>query len=290
MRGWVGTGALALGVALITVNFAGFFVPITEHPVAARVHVHKNLSRPSYPAALQALSRIDTRLPAEQFIAMANQIVAARIVHHWPEPNEADPDTMHSFLENWYLAALQRAEAWLAKKGLAKVSIARGGRRDFRTILAKGVGLCDTTAIALVDFLQEKGIRAQILALGGHVVAYASVGDRNYIIDPDYAIIIQDVPAPPERSIAKILAAYRETGRPPDTLARLESIYATSPMKTYEIKRYQRNWKRLLDGSRIIKWAVPIVLLALGIVLWRRSPDHPRALPQGPDRASGRAA
>ena len=47
---------------------------------------------------------------------------------------------MHSFLENWYFATLQRIESWLAKMGVAEIEVARFNRRDFRKILAKGVG------------------------------------------------------------------------------------------------------------------------------------------------------
>ena len=191
---------------------------------------------------------------------------------------------MYSFLENWYLAVLQRGEAWLAKRGLAKADIVTVGRRDFRGILAKGIGICDTAAIALVDYLQERGIPAGILALGGHVVAFASAGGRNYIIDPDFGVVVRDVPSPPVRSMDKITAAYRETGRSPKKLLQLEKIYAASPMKLYELDRFQSRWRRLLIRAEIIKWLVPMVLIALGIffLFLRSSRGHPRVLPRGP--------
>lgn len=270
VRRGLGVGALAAGLSLMALNVGGLILPISEHPIAQRTQIHKtNLVRPSYEATLQALSRVDPKLPTGQRLAAVNQIIAARIVHYWPDPDETDPYVMHSFLENWYMAVLQRTEAFLAKIGLTRIDIARVGRRDFREILAKGVGLCGMTALAVVDYLGERGQPAKILTLGGHVVAYASVDGQNYIIDPDFAVFIPDVPAPPDRSMSKILLAYSEAGYSGKKLALLEKIYAQSSMKLLEADRYQGRWKRALIRARIVKWLVPIMLLGLGAVLAR---------------------
>jgi hypothetical protein len=176
---------------------------------------------------------------------------------------------MHSWIENWYMALLQRGEAWLARRGLAKIDIARVGRRDFRDILAKGVGICGMSALALADYLGEQGQPVKLLLLGGHVVAYASVDGRNYIMDPTYAVIIPNVPVPPERSMSKILAAYSKAGYL-GKLAVMERLYANSSMKLVEVDRFQRRWRRTLIMANLVKWLVPIALLGLGsALLWR---------------------
>jgi hypothetical protein len=60
VRRALGLGALAGVILLMTLNVAGLHLPISEHPIAQHTHVHKaSLGRPSYEAALQALSRID---------------------------------------------------------------------------------------------------------------------------------------------------------------------------------------------------------------------------------------
>jgi hypothetical protein len=224
------------------------------------------LVRPSYEDTLQALSRIDRNLPDEHRLALVNRIIAARVVNYWPQPDEVDVDTMHSFLEGWYMALLQRGEAWLAGKGVAEIDLARVGRRDFREILAKGVGICGMSALAVVDYLGEQGQQAKMLALGGHVVAFASVNGRNYIMDPTFAVFIPDIPAPPDRSMLKILSAYSEAGYS-GKLARLEKLYSQSSMKLLEVDRYQGRWKRSLITSRVIKWLVPALLIGFGTAL-----------------------
>jgi hypothetical protein len=171
-------------------------------------------------------------------------------------------------------------EASLASLGLAKIDIARVGRRDLHSILAKGVGLCGMASFALVDYLQRKDMPAKILALGGHVVAYASVGGRNYILDPDYGVVITADPAPPERSLPKILAAYREAGYGPASVRKLEGIYATSRMRLYELSKFQRRYRRVLISGAIIKWAVPLLLITLGALVLLRTKPHPLILPQ----------
>lgn len=273
LRRVLGTSAVAAGLAVFALNIAGLLLPIAEHPKARATSVHKtDLVRPPYHAALNALHQIDRGLPAEQRLAKANEIVAARVVHYWPEPQETDVHVMYSPLENWYLAAIQRIEAGLAKYGLAEVDFARRGRRDYRSILAKGVGLCGMKALALADFFREQGQELRILALGGHVVAYASVDGRNYILDPDHNVFIADVPAPPARSMEKFRAAYVDAGYSGRKLQKLERKYAQSSMKLLEIENFQGSWKRWTNGGRIIKWLVPAVLVLLGgMLLWRGS-------------------
>ena len=270
-RRWLGIGALTAGVILMALNLAGLIIPIPEHPESRRTLLHKTkLVRPSYEATLQALSRIDSHLPIDQRFTAVNEIIASRVVHYWPGRNETDPNVMYSFFENWYLAAIQRIEAWLAKAGLAKIDIARVGRRDFRGILAKGVGLCGMTALAVVDYFREHDQPLKILALGGHEVAYASVDGRNYILDPDYNVFIPDVPAPPARSMSKLIEAYSNAGYSHHSLSKLERIYAQSSMKLLDMEDYQGRWKRSINRARLMKWLVPIVLLGLGgIFLWR---------------------
>ena len=268
----LGMGALLIGLVALALNVTGLVFTVAEHPKAQKTATHKtNLVRPSYQAALDALNRIDPHLSTDQKLARANQIIAARVVHYWPEPDETDPQVMYSPFENWYLAAIQRTEAILASFGIVSVDIARVGRRDYRSILAKGVGLCGMKALALADFFREKGRELRILALGGHVVAYASVDGRNYILDPDHNVLIADVPAPPQRSMVKIRAAYLGAGYSGRKLEKLERKYAQSSMRLLEIENFQRSWKRWINRGRIIKWLLPTALMILGgFVLWKQ--------------------
>jgi hypothetical protein len=283
----VAIAAIILGLLLMTLNIGGVFVPITEHPTASQTRLHKvNLVRPSFQKSLAALNRLGNS--PEQLIAEANQIVAARIVNYWPEPGESDTHTMHSFLENWVLALVQRGEAWLTDLGLRKTDIARVGRRDFRQILAKGVGLCGMAAIALVDYLQEKGTPAKILVLQHHVVAYVSLPSRNYILDPDHGVVIANVPAPPELSIPKIVAAYQKAGYGQAKVQKIARKYAAQ-MRLYEPARFQNRKRRLLLMANISKWGSPLALIALGGFLVRRAVAQPRGLPHRPAGIFGRA-
>jgi hypothetical protein len=268
MRWWLGSAAVTLGLILIIFNIVGLFIPIAVHK--------SNLVRRSYQESLEALNRLDNSLAPEQLAAEANLIIAARIVHYWPAPGKSDHHVMRSFLENWFLAGMQRGEAWLANKGLTEIDIARVGRRDYRPILAKGVGLCGMAAIALIDYLDSKGIQAKLLGLENHVVVYVSVHGRNYILDPDNGVMIADVPTPPGRSIAKIVAAYRDAGYSSAKVQKLERTYAAPRMRLYELAGFQGGNRRLLITAEITKWIVPLALIALGGLLLRTSKTHPR--------------
>ncbi len=259
-----GATLIAVGLFLSTLNVAGLVTAIPEHPIAdVKTHKH-GLKHLSYADALEALSRIDPGLPANERLARVNEIIAARVVHYWPNPGQTDRRVMHSPLENWYMALVQRAEAWLAKSGLAKIDLARVGRRDHRDILAKGVGLCGMAALAVVDHLNEQGADAKILALGGHVVGYVSLEGRNFILDPDKAVLISDVETPPKRSVPQILAAYANAGYDSARIAKLERIYTKSAMKLLTQERFQGRWRRTLFWANILKWLIPACLLGTG--------------------------
>lgn len=136
--------------------------------------------------------------------------------------------------------------------------------------MAKGVGLCGMAALAVVDYLNAQGHTAKLLPLGNHVVAYASADGRHFILDPDKAVFIADVPEPPERSIPKIVEAYSEAGYKPKKLAQLQRQYEQGPMKLFPADRFQRRWRRTLMATEILKWLLPASLIALGAVLvWR---------------------
>jgi hypothetical protein len=92
MRRRVASTAITFGSILLILNIVGLFAPITEHAAASQKH-KVNLFRPSYEVSLEALG-LDKSLPPEQLIAEANRIIAARVVHYWPDPGESDPYTM----------------------------------------------------------------------------------------------------------------------------------------------------------------------------------------------------
>ena len=268
----IGATLIAVGLFLLTLNVVGLVTAIPQHPIAdVKGHKH-GLKHLSYADSLEALSQIDPGLPANERLGRVNEIIAARVVHYWPKPGQTDRRVMHSPLENWYMASVQRAEAWLAKSGFAKVDLARVGRRDHRDILAKGVGLCGLTALAVVDYLNEQGVGAKILALGGHVVAYVSLEGRNFILDPDYAVFISDVQTPPKRSVPQIIAAYANVGYDRERLVLLERIYTKSAMKLFTQERFQSRWRRTLFWANLLKWLIPACLLGTGAaLLWREA-------------------
>jgi hypothetical protein len=78
MKWCLASTAIAIGAVLLILNIAGFFIPIAEHPEAAKTHVHKiRLVRPSYQESIEALSHLDKSWPPEQLVA--EQIASLRL-------------------------------------------------------------------------------------------------------------------------------------------------------------------------------------------------------------------
>jgi hypothetical protein len=84
---------------------------------------------------LHALDRIDPNISTQERLEAVNRIVAARIVHYWPRTG------------TWRWCRGPRPGS--PRMILQRSTFPGLGRRDYREILAKGVGLCGMAALAV---------------------------------------------------------------------------------------------------------------------------------------------
>ncbi len=280
-RAVLGGLALAGAVGLAALNVAGLVAdPAPYAGVRDVAKRQDDLTAISFDEALDRLDRIDERLPVAERLKRITDIFAQRFVYYWPKAGTADPKTMHSFSENWFLALRQRIEAGLAARGLAKINLSRMERRQWRSALAKGVGICSQMSLAVGDYLETKGLPGKLLPLGGHVVAHTTIDGQDYVLDADYNVTFAVPQSAPATWGDLVNRAYGEAGYGGEILAKVTSIYANSRNKgPVEPSQYTKSWLRTLRISEFVKWAVPAFLAALGLHLLIRAATGTRGRP-----------
>ena len=185
--------------------------------------------------------------------------------------------------DNWLL--------WAAAK------IGQKRYRDYTLLdpyraLWRGVGMCGQSSLALVGLLNERGIKAGILGLTNHVVAWAEVGsEHNYVVaDPDYGIVIaaslpeiKNEPQIIDRAYANVLAdqpdyppyniIYNAAGQPGDLSGggyrtKLRQILHDAYLKATETTKYpagvDNSFGETIASQRnfyIAKWIIPLLML-----------------------------
>jgi len=215
----------------------------------------------------EAIARLEALDPStEEGLVEANRLFAAAILHHWPKRADEAPDTavrLYEDLPLWWemRAARERGDldtwarlAWLE-------------RGHWRSAIRMGVGFCSQHAIAISDYLREKGVTARPFGLDGHVVARVETSQGEWILDPDYALVMR-------RSIEEAGAdfegtrdAYLAVGVEPSIAAHVAATFGPEGNTEYTITFVGG------DPSRSAAWqrrAFTVLVLSglAAMVLW----------------------
>ena len=124
------------------------------------------------------------------------------MAHYW-NPEDAEKYNMRiPIWENYLLYRL----SYLHPARYRQIELV-----DHRKAIERGVGLCAQQAMIMTSLLQENGVEANLVLLGGHVVLRAKLKDGEwYIADPDFGVVIpHDLPEI-ERSILLARPFYEE--------------------------------------------------------------------------------
>jgi hypothetical protein len=132
------------------------------------------------------------------------------------------------------------------------------------------VGLCSQEAFVLTGILRERGIKADIVGLDGHVVVTAPVDSAQntwWIFDPDYGVVIPNNISQIEANPQLIRPYYAAVGYTTQKIDTLVSYYGGSGNKVTDgiigYSRFRYYYEYL---SYMMIWVIPaILLLPLGI-------------------------
>jgi hypothetical protein len=276
----VGYGILAFGGPVVAREFAQQY---TARDAIA--HVKPPVARIEPKEALHALETL--AITDADSIARASEVITAGMVHYWPSPGAHDRDLECRLLEQPDLWIRLRVLEWTGSDPDELAMLRRRERADWRTALTVGVGYCSQQALALTGFLRERGVEARTVGLDGHVVTVAVTPVGEWVLDPDYGVVIRHPLAEVARSPDIVRSVYADAGYSTDKVERLVEIYAAGKNGEYGGTRIGAPSRRADQTRHVALWGGLIAAVGAGL-LWRRtsvSEQIPRGAPSGEDPA-----
>jgi hypothetical protein len=183
---------------------------------------------------------------------------------------------MAGFAENWLLATLQRLEVWSQGGSSERLRLAFYERRNYRTILAKGVGICSQASLAIADYLGRQGLPARIASLDGHVVAATEANGQPYLLDADFDVVLPMSLHQAESDAAHVAEAYVRRGYAQPVADRLARLYGREGNQEIAPDDYMPSAAQTLMWTQIGAWTAPLAALAIGLWLAVRSHSQRR--------------
>ncbi len=242
------------GAALMSLNIFGLFKTLRNPELYSETETRRvNDVTMEYPEFLDNLKKRAGEQDKD-FAIRVNSVVKDGFLHHWED----------DAIKKYYLTVPVWENYLLTLASVFKPKKYRKHEfSNYRKNLERGTGLCSTHCTVVKGVLNENGIEADLLDLGGHVVITARVGDEpDFILDPDYGIYIpftrSQIEADPEITrpfYAHIADQYKPGRQDRYTTDVVVSLYEKDRNHTYS------TYNSFEEYSYIAKWIIPILLI-----------------------------
>jgi len=254
-----------IGIILIINNFVGVFVNMRNPAIYTDPHNEfPNDIMLTEAQFYQALDRVSG--DRVQTLTQINAIVNQGIAHNWRDDGIEKYHLRVPFYENFILfgASFMYPALFLKYQFV-----------DYHRAVERGVGLCSQEDFVLTGILREKGIKAKIVGLSGHVVVTAPVDDAQdtwWIFDPDFGVVIPNDISQIEENPELVRPYYAAKGYSTQKIESLVSDYGEGGNKVVDgIIGYSRFRYYFEYASYIMIWVIPVIfILPLAISVAQR--------------------
>ncbi|HLL15034.1 MAG TPA: hypothetical protein VK388_08220 [Pyrinomonadaceae bacterium] len=250
-----------IGVSLLGVNIAGFFVPLKNPDIYSGEYGYLKKRVTLTEDQLWAATLRVRNESAREYVLRLNKAVNEGIAHYWENEGAYEYNLRIPFQENYLLFLA----SYIYPQQYAKYEYC-----DYRKAIRRGVGLCSQQAIIVVGLLEAQGINHRIAHLGGHVVALAEVDEGVWwIVDADYGVVVPHALAEVESDPGIIKPIYKQKGYSDDIVEYLSGLYGREHNRVYSGIREYRFWKiyEIERLSYVLIWIIPIMMLTPYLVL-----------------------
>ncbi len=245
-----------IGIVLLGIIILGLFKTMRNPEVHSEEITLRNrvndITIP-YPEIKELLKRKNNESNVD-FAVRINKVVNDGFAHYW---KAAGTEKYHLRVPAWENYLLYAASYINPKK------YERYEFSNYRKNLERGVGLCSTHSTIVKGILNENGIKAELLDVGGHhVVVRAELNDTaTYLLDPDFGVVVPHDTAAltvnPELArapFANMAALYYPDAIEPYTTDYVVKIFGDKK-HTYTIS----NWFEYFSYWAI--WIIPVLLM-----------------------------
>jgi len=143
---------------------------------------------------------------------------------------------------------------------------------NYRKAIQRGVGLCSQQSMALFLVLKERGFKAKLWGLDGHMVTTAQVDRKKdlwWTFDPDYGVHIEYSKEEIENMPSIVRSPYTKKGYPKELVDKLEKYYGKEGNTTvmHSIDYFGVFYYYFEKISYILKWFIPMIFIIIGITV-----------------------
>ena len=244
-----------IAILLIVNNFVGIFVNLRNPAIYTDpTNEFPNDITLTEAQFYQALNQVSG--DRVQILTQINAIVNQGIAHNWHDNDIEKYHLRVPFYENYILFAT----SFIYPDLFLKYQFV-----DYRRAVERGVGLCSQEAIVETGILRERGIKADIVGLDGHVVVTAPVDETQnvwWIFDPDYGVVIPNNISQIENNPELVRPYYTAKGYTVQKVNDLVTYYGGVGNKVTDgIIGYSRFRYYYEYACYIMIWVIPLVLL-----------------------------
>lgn len=247
----------ALGVLLIGANLYGLSTslrsPDLMNDMNNLMKIDKLVSEDQIYSVIQ-LPVIDKKT----YVRELNSIINKGIVHYWEDEGVEKYNLRVPFQENYLLFL----SGYIFPSKFYKYEFF-----DIHSAIERGVGLCSEHSIIMATVLNEKGIKAKMVGLSGHVIVTAQVDeaeDQWWVLDPDNGVVIPYSMNEIEADPMIIEPYYLQAGFDKSTIKNLADIYEKNGnirYKGYGVGDYSLLLQYFEKAAFLLVWVIPVLLM-----------------------------
>lgn len=218
----------------------------------------------TYEEALRRLKAIRSIDDVEEKLRAATHAVGDSMANYWPESSRQTGELRVPLSQNFILNLAALADPLLERIGFVPNLFGQYEFLNHHDALERGVGLCSQVALTVAGFLRESGTEVSIIGLDGHVVAAASSPDgREYLLDPDYSVVLPFGLKHAEKNPRDVMAQYKAAGYSDQQAEVVATIFGKSGNVVFDAgpEAYRPKMNAFEIVANFLKWFIPVLLL-----------------------------
>lgn len=265
--------SLIIGILLMALNVYGLTQPIRKPGLGVTDQEQLRFIPDqvwSYEQSMAAIMSLDPSASARELVGDANTVVNQSLVHvDWPEVDPQEYRQRVPLWENYFLWAIGTFS------GLPQFE--RYHYANYKRNIRRGIGICGDASTVLSSILDNHGIENRIVSFHGHVIVeYEDEKGNRYLADPDFGVELEGNLEQLVRDPDRFRKHYADAGYPPDEVDYLFKAYE-SRFAIFD-DTYHFMTKRYIfeEVSYVMKWLLPVVLLAFAGVYFLRRRRAPK--------------
>ena len=250
---------ILLGCFLTAANIYGTFVELRPpNIINTNLRFHNDLALTHEDSAQQVQTLLNEN-PLDYSARLAH--VISKSLAHIDWYNETDNQKYNQLIPIWENYLL-----YFMGKFSGIPEFQRYHYTNYKRSLRRGVGICGDASIAMSQLLDKQSIPNQIISFPGHVVVSAIVGNKEWVFDPDYGVVLPISLDQLNQTPTQVYQHYKDIGYSSREVNELVDIYKLEFERWNGVSHFMTNKYYFEKLVYFVKWPLPIVLIIVGLI------------------------